>query len=512
MPTRAPTPKLRSFPGLDVVGRGMYLRPNQPYELKEVVFERKNFVDYFSPETGLTYAIPEGYEVDDSPPMPATQALNQTIIEESWDRFNKQTSLDASLAVGVAPFSIDINASQAAHLRQDEDSYYATRTSFIPLWALYIPSTRQLSPDDYDIEIPTPFGHRHRKQYAKFFEKYGTHYIRRAWVGGKATLALTISKSSEMTKEDIQAGIKASLPGLGGAGIAIGDQRSKEKLQSNSRCTVFGKGGDELKLAALSTLDDVRYNEWLATVQGNPQLIELEAVGIWTLLSDRSHAETLMQAYKEETVVPPLRVVFNIDSQIHLFEDTFYYTYDQEKGETSKPRKIRDQWPALFGVGFERVDAAFLGKYLFTSEQEDLSRKLFLFNRDKYVRWDLDSNSIDPGYPRVITEGWPGVTFDRVDAVVNVSPDALYFFSGGQYIRFNTLTNHADVGYPDVVASRWLGVTFDRIDAATYWGNGKVYFFCGNQYIRYDTVMSRADAGYPKVVVSHYVEDWKFFE
>lgn len=511
MPTRTP-PKLRHFPGLDIVGRGIYVRPSQPYEVKDILFPRKNFAPHYSPETGLTFALPEGYEVDDSPPMPASQALNKSIVEESWDRFHKQTSLDASLAVGIAPFSIDVNASQTAQLRQDEDSYYATRTSFIPLWALYVPRSIMLSPDDYQMEIPTPFSHKHRKRYAEFFERYGTHYVRRAWVGGKATLALTISKSSNMTKDEVQAGIKASLPGIGGASVGIGDQRSRERLQNNSQCTVFGKGGDELRLAALNTLDDGRYNEWLATVQNNPQLIEMEAAGIWTLLADRAHAEALMEAYKEETITPPLRAVFNADGKIHLFEDTYYYVYDQEKAETSKPRKIREEWPDLFGVGFERVDAAFMGKYLVSSGQEDLNRKLFLFNRDKYIRWDLDANSIDPGYPRTIADGWPGVTFDRIDAVVNVAPDAVYFFCGNRYIRFNTLSNHADPGYPDFVANRWIGVTFDRIDAATYWGNGKVYFFCGNQYIRYDTVMSRADPAYPKSLVSHYVEDWKFFE
>lgn len=104
------------------------------------------------------------------------------------------------------------------------------------------------------------------------------------------------------------------------------------------------------------------------------------------------------------------------------------------------------------------------------------------------------------------------MTFDRIDAVVNVSPESLFFFCGNRYLRFNTLRNQADDGYPDLVAKRWVGVVFDRIDAATYWGNGKVYFVRDNHYIRYDTVMWRADPGYPKSIVSHYVEDWRFFE
>jgi len=139
-----------------------------------------------------------------------------------------------------------------------------------------------------------------------------------------------------------------------------------------------------------------------------------------------------MEAYKEETFSPPLRAVFNIDGRIHLFEDTTYYTYDTEKNETTMPRKIKEEWADLFAVGFERVDAVFLGKYLVSSDGLDLSRKLFMFNRDQYVRWDLDARALDPGYPRAVADGWPGVTLKRIDAVVNVDPESLYFFSGNQ--------------------------------------------------------------------------------
>ncbi len=510
MPTKAPDRRI--IPGLEVVGRGVYLRPNQPYQLKSVLFKRTEYLPYFSKETALTYGVPAGYEVNDSPPMPATQALNQSIVEESWDRFEKRTTMDASLAVSNAPFSVDVNASQTGQLRQEEESYYAMRTSFIPLWTVYLPSTVGVSDDDFEIDVPVPFDSAKRRQYAKFFDRYGTHFISRAWVGGKAALALTISKQTQMTKSEIQAGIKASMAGLGSSSVSTSDQESKDKLQTNSQCTVFGKGGDELKLAALSTLDNVLYNEWLATVKDNPQVIELEVRGIWTLMHDDAKAQALMEAYKEETVSPPLRVVFNLDGHVHFFEDSCYYTYDIEKRVTSAPNKIRDRWPELFKVGFERVDAAFLGKYLTSPEGEDLSRKLFLFNRDKYIRWDIDNDTIDPGYPRPIAVGWPGVDFERIDATLNLTPESIYFFCGNKYIRFNSLKHHADEGYSELISRRWTGVTFDRIDSAMYWGNGKCYFFSGSQYIRYDTVMWRADPGYPKAILGHYVEDWKFFE
>ncbi|HWD08258.1 MAG TPA: MAC/perforin domain-containing protein, partial [Actinomycetota bacterium] len=493
----SPRRPLEPIPGLDAVGRGMFIRPGQPHYLREVIFKRTANVAYRSAETGLVYGVPETYAVDSSPPMPSSEALNKTLLADSWERFEKQTSVDASLTVSRAPFSLDLTVHQTAQLRQEEDCYYAMRTSFVPLWSVYIPTAHGF-PDAALVEdLPVPFSHANRTAYARIFERFGSHYVRRAWVGGKASLVFTIRKSTSMSRSEIMAGLKASLPVVGGGNVSTEDHRTREKLQSSSHCTVLGQGGTEVKLAALSTLDDSAYNDWLETVRLNPEVIELEAEGIWTLIQDEAKAQALMEAYKEETVFAPFRVVFNLDYVIHLLRDEYYSTYDLNARAASKPLSVRARWPQLFDVGFDRVDSAFLGRHLTSAAGEDLDRKLFFFNRDVYVRWDVDRGAIDPGYPRQIVEGWPGVTFNRVDAVVNVSPDALYFFRGPEYIRFNAVNNHADPGYPDAIAARWAGVTFDRLDSAAYFSNGQAYFFRGNEYIRYDTVLWRADPGYP---------------
>lgn len=504
--------ELPLIPGLDMVGRGIYLRPQQPFELKGVLFRQPGHQTYPSKETGQTYRVPSGYEVNDSPPMPAAQALNQMRIEESWERFEKSTSLDVSAAAGNGPFSVDVNASQTGQLRSEEEAYYALRNSFIPLWSVYIPDDRGFIDSDFDLDIPAPYDPAHRRAYERFFDRFGTHYIKRVWIGGKAMLAFTIAKSSSMSKEDIKAGIKASFTGAGAGSASAEAHSAKEKLQSNSECTVFGKGGDELLLATLSSLDEGRYNQWLATIKDNPQVIELDAAGIWTLVEDDEKAKALRQAYIEATVFTPLRAVFNLDNRVHVFRGKHCFSYNPDTGETNAVRPIKEKWPMLSEVGFEQVDAAFLGKYLVSQAGEKLDRKLYFFNRDQYIRVDVCKMAIDEGYPKRIAEGWPGVPFERIDAAMNVSPEAVYFFLGSQYVRFNMLKNQAVEGYPEATAKRWAGLTFDRIDAAVYWGNGKVFFFRGNQHIRYDMVSFRADPGYPKFIFGNYVEDWKFFD
>jgi MAC/Perforin domain/Hemopexin len=499
------------LPGLEVVGRGIYLQPYQPYILTQLLFKREQPRVIVSRETEQSYLIPMGYAINDSPPFPMNESLNQVSIEESWDRFEKQVSLDANVAVSNMPFSVSASSSWNSRLRAEQEAYYATRSSFVPLWMVYIPNPHTCIDEISEPDIPTPFSHRHRRRYEEFFQSYGSHYVRGAWVGGKSTLVFTVLKSSQLAKEDIQAGIKASFSGVEGEANTK-SEASKEKLRKNSQCTVFGKGGDEVQLAAMSSLDEAAYNRWLETIPHNPQVIEMSVAGVWTLVRDPEKAKALMEAYQESVSFDPITAVFDINRDIFFIRGGKYVRYDRDSQVTQVPHSIRELMPLLEDDGFERIDAAFRGKNLVSPTGEKLDRKLFVFRQNRFLRFDLDKGRKDDGYPMLISDGWPGLPFERVDTAMVTGPDTLYFFLGNQYCRFNPLKNRVDDDYPQPISKRWVGVTFDRLDAAVYWGGGKAYFFKGDQHIRYDLANYRADPGFPRYIIGNYVEDWKFID
>lgn len=503
-----------SMPGLDAVGHGVYLRPYQPYELKRVLFKREHYQPVSFRDAQQDYHIPRGYDVDDSPPMPAKQFLNQVLIEETYDRFSKQMNLDSSVSAGVGSFSISAAASQMSQMRTSEDAYYAVRSSFIPLWSVYLSDLSTLIEEVNAFDIPAPFDRRQRSAYDRFFEAFGSHYVKRVWIGGKAQLFLTILKSSGMTKEEIQAGLKASCGVVAKGDVNARMEASRERLQSSSQCSVAGKGGDELKLAALSSLDEVQYNEWLNTIRQNPQSVELEVAGLWTLIKDTAKAAALSEAYQELTAFTPISAAFAIDKDRDVFfiRGRRYFCYHIERQDSDAPKLVISKWPALAGIGFDRVDAVFAGGDLISAEGTPLNRKIYFFDKDLVARIDGETGALDPGFPQQISAAFPGVDFEAIDAVLPLGRDAIYFFSGNRYTRFSLKANCADAGYPDLIQKRWRGVTFDRIDAALYWGNGKVYFFREEQHIRYDLVIRSADPGYPKHILGNYVEDWRFFD
>ena len=189
-------------------------------------------------------------------------------------------------------------------------------------------------------------------------------------------------------------------------------------------------------------------------------------------------------------------------------------------------------------AGFDSIDAAVNWG----------NGKAYFFRAGQYVRYDITTDRVDPGYPLPIAGHWPGLSeagFDAPDAVwvklpvsgeVGPRPDVgqagtnqmaaaglrpitgtgrargggirlidaavnwgnrkAYFFRAGQYVRYDITTDRVDPGYPLPIAGNWPGLAeagFDSIDAAVNWGNGKAYFFRAGHYVRYDITADRVD-------------------
>ena len=97
--------------------------------------------------------------------------------------------------------------------------------------------------------------------------------------------------------------------------------------------------------------------------------------------------------------------------------------------------------------------------------------------------------SVDAGYPKPISAGFPGVP-NNVDAVFKWAANGkMYFFKGSQYWRFESKlesTGQAGVSdkYPRPIAV-WKGVP-NNIDSVVTYENKRTYFFKGNTYYRFD--------------------------
>lgn len=511
------------IPGGDMIGRGIVIKPRQAYELKKVLFDRGQSPAsvYHCGANKISYLVPRGCEVNSSPPMPPEQSLGETLIEESWDRFGKQLTSNTSAAVKASFITIDPSALQASSLKSQEDAYYALRNAFVPFFTVYMPDIPSLKALQEEIP-PGPFDPDKRDRYAAIFERYGTHYVKSAWVGGKASLVFTVSKSSELTEQEIRAGIQASFGDVATMRSSSEQKDSVEKFKSNSSCRVFGSGGDKVKLAQLSKLDEATYHAWLESVKTAPEVIQLGIGGIWTLVQDQAAAQALKDAYIAETSFVHLTAIIPDGTAfVFLDRDGYIFRYDprpaygkpkieHESASTRELHNLLYYFPLLKEYNeFQRPHAAFSLRG-FGRGMDD---KIYLFKGNMCLRITTGDEEVAPGFPKPIERAWPGVSFDRIDGAIAVAPDRVYFFRGVEYIRVDLSAE----GIPyfvtrDFISERWKGVAFERIDAAAYFGNSKAYFFSGDQHIRYDLAVCRADPGYPKFIASNYVEDWEIFE
>ncbi|MBB2701482.1 UNVERIFIED_ORG: hypothetical protein GGI66_006203 [Rhizobium esperanzae] len=128
--------------------------------------------------------------------------------------------------------------------------------------------------------------------------------------------------------------------------------------------------------------------------------------------------------------------------------------------------------------------------------------KAYFITGGLYLRYDIADDATDPGYPKPLAQGWPGIEqtdFNNgCDCAIDIGNGKVYLFKGENYLRLDHHTNTVD-GVVTPIAGAWGGFAeagfADGIDAAVNWGNGKAYFMKGDSYVRYDIASDTIENG-----------------
>jgi hypothetical protein len=168
----------------------------------------------------------------------------------------------------------------------------------------------------------------------------------------------------------------------------------------------------------------------------------------------------------------------------YFFHAEEYIRYDlqEDTADAGYPKNADAYWPSLWP---DDIDAAV----------SDGLGKAYFFRGDKYVRYDIATDQGDDGYPRAISDDWPAFMAGGIDAAVRVD-DKWYFFHGGDVLRVSVGTrgpddgaHEPDNGYPlpnsEVWSTHSLNPAPARVDAAFTSTSGNTYLFEGERYYRY---------------------------
>jgi hypothetical protein len=184
-------------------------------------------------------------------------------------------------------------------------------------------------------------------------------------------------------------------------------------------------------------------------------------------------------------------VVVGNNGKAYFLQGSEYIRYDLQTFQVDPgyPKPIATNWPGLWG---EDIDAAV--------NWGSSSGKAYFFKGGDFIGYDLQGDKADDGFPKPIEGNWSGLWDSDIDAAVNWGNGKLYFFKGSEYIRYDLVADKADDGYPQPIEGNWAGLWNAEIDAAVNWGNGKVYFFRGDEYVSYDIATDSVESGYPQPI------------
>ncbi|XP_058465881.1 matrix metalloproteinase-14 isoform X2 [Malaya genurostris] len=184
---------------------------------------------------------------------------------------------------------------------------------------------------------------------------------------------------------------------------------------------------------------------------------------------------------------PKIDAIFNgADGSTYAFKGDSYYKLTENAVAEGYPRKISDGWPGLPG----NIDAAFTYK----------NGKTYFFQGTKY--WRYSGRGVDGDYPKEISEGFTGIP-DHLDAAMVWGGNGkIYFYKGSKFWRFDPLKRPpVKSTYPKPI-SNWEGLP-NNIDAALQYTNGYTYFFKDDKYYRFNDrtfSVDQSDPPFPRPV------------
>src|ERR1043166_2757166 len=125
--------------------------------------------------------------------------------------------------------------------------------------------------------------------------------------------------------------------------------------------------------------------------------------------------------------------------------------------------------------------------------------KAYFFRGGEYLRYDIAGDRVDPGFPKPIAGNWHGFPAgwgSGIDDVVNWGNGKVFFFKGGEYLRYDVDADSVDPGYPQSIAGgNWKNfpAAWDSdIGAALPWTFGRAFLFKGGQALTVEEATHKA--------------------
>ncbi|MBN2695256.1 RICIN domain-containing protein [bacterium] len=135
----------------------------------------------------------------------------------------------------------------------------------------------------------------------ELFDAYGTHFIAKAYIGGRADYNATIEKSSKWSKTEIEANVKAQFKMINTSlNVGVQNTNTNKEISENSTTKLTVTGGNAEYLNNIT--NEEQYKKWAEGIKKQPVLCDFEKgslMPIWTLADSDERKKQLENYFKD---------------------------------------------------------------------------------------------------------------------------------------------------------------------------------------------------------------------
>jgi hypothetical protein len=172
---------------------------------------------------------------------------------------------------------------------------------------------------------------------------------------------------------------------------------------------------------------------------------------------------------------------FAINNKFYVFKGSEFIIYSPGEGILEGyPMTINEGFPGIPLEFQNGIDAAFVN-------HDDDNRVVYMFRKDKYLRYFVENRKVDGGYPKSIQKNWglpQQFTYD-LDAAFYYKDGIAYLFKGNKYVK-HTFGSKVS-GFSDIEKNWGFGVYFNRVSAACRFpfNAEDSYIFSETEYLKH---------------------------
>ncbi|MBN2694963.1 RICIN domain-containing protein [bacterium] len=135
------------------------------------------------------------------------------------------------------------------------------------------------------------------------FNSYGTHFIARAYIGGRADYNASVENSSKWTKTDIEANIKAQFKVIN-TSVNTNIQKTNKEISDNTKTKLTITGGNAEFMSNIN--NEEQYKTWAEGIKDSPVLCDFEMgslIPIWVLADSPERSKELEDYFKNTYIL-----------------------------------------------------------------------------------------------------------------------------------------------------------------------------------------------------------------